>query len=249
MNNKRISHIAALAYRWTHRGKPVFECPLCGYSGPFKDIRPRSGLRRHARCPQCRSMERMRLQYLAIRELMNGRDFSQCSMLHFAPEQQVQQLFRNNFDVYHTADLHRDGMDYRIDIQHMPFEDGSYDVIFASHVLEYIRDDMAALREIHRVLKPGGIAILPVPVIAEHTVDYPEPNPHEAGGHIRAPGEDYFERYRAVFSGVRLASSSDYPDRFQTWVYDDRSSWPDTMPLRPTKSGERHCDYVPICYK
>jgi SAM-dependent methyltransferase len=244
-----FSRLQAGLFRLLHPGKPAFECPLCGYQGPFRDVRPRSGLRRHARCPRCKSMERMRLQYLVLMDLMREQDFSTRSMLHFAPEAHVRPLFRDAFATYHTADLNRDDVDYRIDIQHMPFEDASYDVLYASHVLEYIRDDIGALREIHRVLKPGGLAILPVPVIAEHTVDYPEPNPHEAGGHIRAPGVDYFDRYRQVFAQVRVVSSSDYPERFQTWVYDDRTAWPDTMPLRPTRSGERHSDYVPICYR
>jgi len=236
-------------FRLLHRHKTVFECPLCGYRGPFRDIRPRSGLRKHARCPQCRSMERMRLQYLVLKDLLREQDFSGKALLHFAPEQHVQQLFRDSFAVYHSADLNRDDVDFRIDIQHMPFDDASYDMLYASHVLEYIRDDIGALREIYRVLKPGGLAILPVPVIAEHTVDYPEPNPHEAGGHIRAPGEDYFDRYRQVFAHVRVMNSSDYPERYQTWIYDDRTAWPATMPLRPTRSGERHRDYVPVCYR
>ncbi len=51
----------------------------------------------------------------------------------------------------------------------------SYDVAIAHHVLEHIDDDRAAMREIFRILRPGGFAILTVPINAtrEHTYENP----------------------------------------------------------------------------
>jgi SAM-dependent methyltransferase len=41
----------------------------------------------------------------------------------------------------------------------LPFEDESLDCITAFDALEHIEDDVGALREIHRILKPGGIIV------------------------------------------------------------------------------------------
>lgn len=52
-----------------------------------------------------------------------------------------------------------------MDIQSMPFAENSFDVVLCNHVLEHVNDDLVALREISRVLKPGGFAILQVPFL------------------------------------------------------------------------------------
>ncbi|GAA0417263.1 methyltransferase [Acrocarpospora corrugata] len=69
----------------------------------------------------------------------------------------------------------------------MPFPDGHFDRVIASEVLEHIPDDLAAMREIVRVLKPGGRLAVTVPSFLPERVcwalseDY-----HTApGGHIR----------------------------------------------------------------
>jgi SAM-dependent methyltransferase len=49
------------------------------------------------------------------------------------------------------------------DARDLPFEDRSVDLVVATDIVEHIDDDAAALREIQRVLRPGGCAILTVP--------------------------------------------------------------------------------------
>ena len=169
-------------------------------------------------------------------------------MLHFAPEPFFREYFSKRFGQYESADLNMRGVDHNVDLQQLPFDSGSYDFIFASHVLEHIPNDEKAILEIHRVLKPNGIAILPVPIVAERTVEYPEPNPHEFY-HMRAPGIDYFDKYERHFSRVERFSSDSLPEKYQLYVYEDRSQWPTKeCPLRPATPGEKHIDIVPVCY-
>jgi len=194
-------------------------------------------------------LERHRLQYLVLKELFGGREFRGPRVLHFAPEGFFRRFFSERAKRYETADLFVSDVSHQVDIQDMPFADESYDLIFASHVLEHVRDDNRALKEIWRVLRPGGVAILPVPVVSEATVEYPNPNPYESN-HWRAPGLDYFDRYRRVFRKVALYDSRAFPDHYQLFVYEDRSHWPTSeCPLRPAMKGDRHLEFVPLCYR
>ncbi|EGV17451.1 Methyltransferase type 11 [Thiocapsa marina 5811] len=231
-----------------HPLAPRFECPLCGYRGPFRTVTPPTGRRKHAQCPCCGAFERHRLQCWCLHQLFDLHDFSRMRLLHFAPETHLRKLLEPRVARYETADLYADDVDYCVDLQALPFPDAGYDFVYASHVLEHVPDDGRALAEIRRILAPGGMAILPVPIVADRTVEYPAPNPYESD-HVRAPGYDYFERYRMHFARVDCIDSSKAPERYQTYVYEDRTGWPNEQsPLRPAMSGERHRDIVPLCY-
>ncbi len=247
-----LRHSWGLAFfRRARRQQPRFRCPLCDYRGPFRAVRRETHLRRHAACPRCGSVERHRMQYLVLRRLATLRDLSTMSLLHFAPERCLERVFRSIFGRYSSAEVkpRRSGRAERVaDLRDLPFRDRSYDIVFASHVLEHVKEDGRALSEICRVLKPDGIAVLPVPIIALRTVEYPRPNPHEAG-HVRAPGLDYYDRYSKHFRRVDLYESIHFSEEFQPFIYEDRSSWPRTMPLRPTMEGRKHRDIVPVCFK
>ena len=228
--------------------KEQFSCPVCNYTGAFKDIHPSTNTRKHAQCPKCNSLERHRIQYLVVERLLNTIDTSNLSMLHFAPEGFFRSYFADKFGKYETADLYMANVDHQVDLQDLPFRDKSYDFIFASHVLEHIPDDVQAICEIARILKPNGIAVLPVPLVAETTIEYPEPNPYEEY-HVRAPGFDYFDRYEPFFKKIDKISSDSLPDKYQLYLYEDRSGWPTKKcPLRPTMHGSKYLDIVPVCY-
>jgi SAM-dependent methyltransferase len=57
------------------------------------------------------------------------------------------------------------GVDIVGDIHAMPIEDGTYDCVFCTGTLEHVQDPWQAVREIHRILKPGGIVHIDVPFI------------------------------------------------------------------------------------
>jgi len=168
-------------------------------------------------------------------------------VLHIAPEPFISGHLKSISASYLSADLYNENADRREDATNMSFPDGSFDLVYCSHVLEHIKDDRAAIAEIRRVLSPQGIAILPVPILADITVEYSAANPHEAG-HVRAPGFDYFDRFRKVFQTVDMWSSADFDPLYQLFLYEDRSHWPTpTMPHRPPSIGLKHLEYVPIC--
>ncbi|MDQ1284075.1 MAG: hypothetical protein QG620_423 [Patescibacteria group bacterium] len=60
------------------------------------------------------------------------------------------------------------GYDYLVygDIAHNNFQDNFFDLILCSEVLEHIFDDRSAVKEVKRILKPGGVAILTVPAFS-----------------------------------------------------------------------------------
>jgi SAM-dependent methyltransferase len=49
------------------------------------------------------------------------------------------------------------------DVCGMPFADESFDLLLATDIIEHVDDDLKALREIARVLRPGGKALIVVP--------------------------------------------------------------------------------------
>jgi SAM-dependent methyltransferase len=50
-------------------------------------------------------------------------------------------------------------------LERTPFENSSFDVILALDVLEHLHDDLAGLRELIRLLKPGGLLVISVPAL------------------------------------------------------------------------------------
>lgn len=92
----------------------------------------------------------------------------------------------------------------RIDLTALALPDGSFDLVIAFHVLEHVEDDAAAFREIHRVLRPGGVALLQVPTRPGPTFEDPSvrsPGERLAAfgqeDHVRVYGDDFAARVRA----------------------------------------------------
>ncbi len=75
------------------------------------------------------------------------------------------------------------GAAFRTDLVHAAAATASFDHVLCIHVLEHIGDDGAAVRELHRMLKPGGTAIIMVPndLAANETHEYGGPNPRMYG--------------------------------------------------------------------
>lgn len=244
---KKTARKGLLRLRGAIQTGPKFTCPVCEYQGAFVSDTSRVSFRKYAICPKCGSYERHRLRICVLKELFTHYDTTDKSALHFAPEGFISSYFRFRFDDYTTADIDPHGVDVKADLRGLPFQNETYDFVFASHVLEHIDDDTAAISEIVRVLKPHGIAILPVPIASYKTIEYP--NPAE-DFHVRAPGMDYFDKYRSAFSNVIIRTSHEFPEHYQLYLYEDRKHYPSQFcPYRKPMFEDKHLEVVPICYK
>ena len=209
---KRIEYFlksfrAPLYKLFNFRSENKFECPICGYYGPFMDKR----LRKHAKCPRCGEVERTRLSMLVLKSLYSERKASSENVLHISPENSLRKYFKSKFKSYISADLYRKDVDYQFDIQKIPFPDSHFDLVFASHVLEYPEDDKKAISEIKRVLKLNGIAVLPVPILHQKTLDLEQRN--SINRMMHEPGMDYFERLKEFFPEVEIYDPESFDDK------------------------------------
>ncbi|HPW62561.1 MAG TPA: class I SAM-dependent methyltransferase [Cyclobacteriaceae bacterium] len=191
------------------------ECPVCGSHYrkflPYGRINPRP----NALCPKCLSLERHRLIWLYLKEKTNF--FStKLDVLHIAPEP----CFMNRFEKQHgekyiTADIESPLAKVKMDIHRIPFPENHFDVVLCNHVLEHVQDDIKAMSEIYRVLKPGGWAIMqvpffsPVPEITYEDTSITNPREREKafgqGDHVRMFGKDYPKRIER--SGLKAVAN------------------------------------------
>lgn len=122
-------------------------------------------------CPMCGSSDRDRLYKLYVDRFLAPEGSRR--VLDFAPAAPLSSYLRSRDDLeYRTADLMMTGVDDVVDITDMPqYADGSFDFFICSHVLEHVSDDGRALRELYRILVPGGRGIVMTPVLPEGSFD------------------------------------------------------------------------------
>jgi len=194
-----------------------YECPICdskvrqlhsfGFGFPVlleKNVIG-GGYRENAQCPVCGSVDRERLVYLYLSKKTN---IFQCQnrLLHVAPEGSLPNLLHSHSNIdYLTADLLSEEVMVKMDITDIQYPDNSFDVVICNHVLEHIIDDRKAMRETHRVIKPGGWAILQVPMslaLSEtyENVSIVSDSDREAAfgqyNHVRIYAMDYIDRLK-----------------------------------------------------
>ncbi len=199
--------------------KHKYICPICNYKGPFMD----KNNRHHAKCPKCGELERARMAMLVFNEIYDDHKASQTDVLHISPENFLRKIFKKKYKSYISSDLYRKDVDHQFDIEEIPYPDNSFDLVFASHVLEYVKNDKKAINEIKRVLRPGGLAFLPVPMLHNKTIDFEERPLNKRI--IRETGVDYFDRYREIFTEVKVYDPSSFDEKFNLTIdMEDESS-------------------------
>jgi len=187
---------------WYYRGDK-FTDPINGKS--YRKFLPYGyvKIRENVLSPGTLSLERHRLLWLYLQKYTHF--FHQLStVLHVAPEQAFYKRFKKQLNLdYITTDLHSPLADVKADITNLPFNDNEFDVIFCNHVLEHIPDDEEAMRELYRVMKPGGWGIFQIPLdvnrektFQDDSITDPQKRSEIFGqyDHVRVYGWDYFNK-------------------------------------------------------
>ncbi|MFH1196288.1 MAG: glycoside hydrolase family 99-like domain-containing protein [bacterium] len=176
-------------------------CPICNsqYSHfQSAGIKPRP----NALCRECGSLERHRTLWLYLSRKTNFFK-DKIKLLDIAPSKCLSGIFKKLPNVeYMSIDLNSPLAMRHMDITSLDFPDDSFDCIICYHVLEHIPDDRKAMRELRRVLKPGGWAILQVPMtglaktLEDPSITSPEKRKEIFGqeDHVRSYGLDYKDR-------------------------------------------------------
>ncbi|HMO63326.1 MAG TPA: methyltransferase domain-containing protein [Ferruginibacter sp.] len=216
-----------------------YTCPFCGYTA--KRLAPTGfdmpvltekkvvgGGLREAACFKCTATDRERLVYIYLKEhtaLLEKPE--QLSALHIAPEKNLSKfLLQQQLRQYVCGDLFTPGYKYASHVQNMnilniPYPDNHFRLVICNHVLEHIEEDSKAMKELYRVLQPGGTAILQVPVSTisantyeDFSITTPEGRANAFGqfDHVRIYGRDYSQRLQqAGFIVNTINISNQYP--------------------------------------
>jgi SAM-dependent methyltransferase len=194
-----LARLRAARTRRQEHGDAV-QCPVCG--GRFARFLPYGG-REGALCPGCGCAERHRLMWmwLADEDLLHGR------MLSLGPDDASEARLRARPGLdYLSADIDGSQAMVAADVTRLGFDDGSFDCVLCSHVLEHVPDEAAALRELRRVLRRGGWAAVMVPVDRSVPVTFEDPGTDTPQArearfghvdHVRLYGADVAQRLGA----------------------------------------------------
>jgi SAM-dependent methyltransferase len=118
-------------------------------------------VRQDVLCPRCGSLPRHRI--LALWFENHREELRASSILYFAPESCIMLWMRRNGVHCTTADLY-ERANLQLDIQDTGLPAGSWDLVVCNHVLEHVDDFRLALRELHRILRPGGSLVCSFPM-------------------------------------------------------------------------------------
>ena len=195
-----VGHWAARFLSIFYIGNNV-ECPVCNsHYSKFLPYGRNTSSRENALCPSCLSLERHRLMGLYLKRKTNFFT-DDLKVLHVAPEYCFIDRFEKmkNLD-YITADIESPLAKVKMDIQAIPFPENTFDVAFCNHVMEHVDDYILAMSELHRVLKPGGWALIQSPQDMKYVVTYEDatitdPKEREKyflqNDHLRLFGQNY----------------------------------------------------------
>ncbi len=220
----RLSYVFKFFAPVLYKGDKV-TCPVCERNfSKFLSYGSDVAHRENVLCPYDLTLERHRLMWLYLK---NESDFftANLDVLHIAPEQCFYHRFRAQKNIkYLTGDLVSPLADMHFDLHQIPLEDNRFDVVFCNHVLEHVDDAMQCMKELFRVMKVGGWAIMQVPQDFSRETTYEDKSitsPEEREkhfwqkDHVRLFGKDYPDWLRkAGFEVQEFNPNTEFSEEF-----------------------------------
>lgn len=215
--------LAALRLRGLcYRGRR-YHCPVCG-AGLRAFVTKRGLLRSNpdGYCPNCDAKARHRRLWLFLEE-RTGLLKDELRLLELAPWWSLSRRLKALPNLrFEAVDRERAGPHVSLlgDVTALPVAEGSFDALLCIHVLEHVPDDRRAMAELHRVLRPGGFALVSVPIRLDRPThedaSITDPARRQAvfgeRSHVRWYGADLFDRLRDAGFEVELDLASGIPE-------------------------------------
>ena len=128
-------------------------------------------------CPHCSSSDRERHLRMFLGRMHIMEHVGGGAVLHMAPEAKLRGYIESfMLRTYIMGDLSPSSSDVQqVDLEQIPFRDGTFDLVICNHMLEHVGDPFLALREIHRVLKRGGRTICQTPYARRLSTTFEDP--------------------------------------------------------------------------
>jgi len=168
-------------------------CKICGGEMEDHTQKDRWHPTNLRRCKDCYAQQRHEMLFENVKP--RGR------LLHCSPDKCLEKIWRYKCDYVSADYIMRDDCgvsmaDIKYDLTKTPFKDKEFDVIVLSHVIDAIKEEDLAIKELHRILKDDGTIYLINPMYDnELSQELKEPEYY----HWRRCGSDYWERYKELF--------------------------------------------------
>jgi SAM-dependent methyltransferase len=183
------------------------------------------GHKRNVRCPNCKANHRIRLLQLFF-DLRTSVFEEPVRLLHISPHRHLARVFRERPNIdYVSGALFPERIPglpaMKVDVTEIDFPEDEFDLVVCNHVLEHVQEDVQAMEEIFRVLRPGGFSVLQVPLALDLPTTLEDPSivdPRERAAafgqkdHLRLYGLDYFERLEGA--GFRVERDNPFENEW-----------------------------------
>ena len=216
-----VKRLGLVARGVLHLGRR-YRCPVCGWA--LRSFTARGSVLQRTvdgYCPRCDAKARHRRIWLYLSrhtDLWSGRQ----RLLEIAPVWAFSRRFRAMDAIHYTGvDLRAAGPHVTVvgDVAALPLDDASVDNVLCVHVLEHVARDRQAMAELHRVLAPGGWALISVPLRLDRptyedvTVTEPRDRLRLFGeeDHVRLYGLDLRDRLEAAGFSVECDCADELP--------------------------------------
>jgi len=209
-------------------------CPICDKNiNFFSMINPKSKNLLEGICPSCKLQKRHRSAFMYFKEKTNIFT-DNISLLHIAPEKKLAEIFLSLSNIkYYSIDLNekRKYVQKKSDLnKNIPYNNNTFNIIYCCHVLEHIENDIQAMKEMYRVLKSNGKAIIQVPFKeGEIYENYSITSPKMRKKHFNHP--NHVRIYSIKGIKERLSNIGFNIEIEESYINDELPIWFDKYPL------------------